>query len=514
MFVEHLEADDEGAFAFDLQQVSFADVRDLVYDNLTGGRVRSRQFVTLERPGFTTRTIERFGGLTVDDDDRIELVMQRARNVEFRFLPPPGETLAGPLDFLVKVDSSRIIRRGRTDADGRAMVKDLPELPELRLIVDADGWVVDHEDEAWIGSAPSQAGLPIAVPATGHCQVTVSLCRGVALQGRAVRSDGKPLAGIALCVVPHGGNLGAASHLRRVQTDINGEFSVDGIVPGKIGIFSLDRQWAIEPDDGLTGSGHRRGLMLEVRPNETRPVVLSMRRTAEARGRVVDAEGRPLAGSPVVLAGCSDELVGWPPILHEHLRGPVCRSDDQGRFALPGIVPGKDLTLLTRDPEQQPSLSPTFSLAPGQARTGMELVARRGPGVVVEIHRPDGVPMRDLGVMITAGRACRLFAHPDDTREVTDQFGCARFSTIPPGVARIVLDDVRRLGFELPHDFDPDIEIPPTGELRVQVVLTRPVAVFGQALDEDGRPLVGATVVVFPRTPDAFDLARARAMQS
>lgn len=102
----------------------------------------------------------------------------------------------------------------------------------------------------------------------------------------------------------------------------------------------------------------------------------------------------------------------------------------------------------------------------------------------------------------------------DDATGITDQNGSVQFRTTPPGRARVVFDDVRRLGFELPHDFDPDIEIPPAGEFRVHVVLTRPVEILGQALDELGRPLVGATVVVFPESPDAFDLARAHAMQS
>lgn len=508
---ERRVTDANGEFAFDLQQNQVTDVRDLAWDAITGGLVASRQSITLEKRGHVTRTIDRFGGLMTDESGRIIIPMARGRDITFTFRPSSGEPLGGPIQFLAKLDTSRILRRGVTDANGRVTIEDLPETRVARFVVESEEWVVDYPDGSWIGTAPSQAGLPVAIPLTGDGHAVVPLGRGATIRGRAIDAIGRAVAGIRLLVSPHGGNLGAPSHLRSAVTAEDGTFTVSGVVPGRTGIFCSDGAWVVVPEEtgrGASETGHRAGRVMEVRVGRTYQVVLEMARSAALRGRVVDTDGDPVPGAAVSLADRDGLLSGWPPRLHTLLQGPETACNDDGNFLLEGVAPGLDVELMLRDTGHRPTRCDAVTLSAGETFDVGDVAAREGAEVRITVRDPDGLAVRDLDVVVSVGREYRFYERRDDVLSKTDESGRVVVRSMPPGKARIALGDVRRFGLSVPPDFSADVTIPESGVLELTVDLVRPLFVEGRVVDENGDPLVGLHVHIEPIEHDAFDVQR------
>ncbi|HVX14989.1 MAG TPA: M56 family metallopeptidase [Pirellulales bacterium] len=158
--------------------------------------------------------------------------------------------------------------------------------------------------------------------------------------GRVTDGDGRPLAGVE--IVAHCG----PATLRRVATTTSGEdgrYELDFIPNGQVALISARKAGCFE------GNLNRQGncAIVETMPDESelkgrritedrvflpeRPLEIDfvMQPAARAAGRLVDEQGRPLAGSTVSLKG--PELPPGMNVMSD------AQTDEQGRFTLDGI---------------------------------------------------------------------------------------------------------------------------------------------------------------------------------
>lgn len=136
---------------------------------------------------------------------------------------------------------------------------------------------------------PGSAGYIVRrVPdvATGASDVVVRMTKGVVVKGRIVKEDGTPAAGVGgiLTVRPTGAAALDFSDSKSVEIRADGTFQTEPLDP--------ERTWDFEAP---RVAGFAGGMLSGVKPGEAE-VVLTFRRGASLRGRVLDEEGKPVGG--------------------------------------------------------------------------------------------------------------------------------------------------------------------------------------------------------------------------
>src|ERR671936_872396 len=84
--------------------------------------------------------------------------------------------------------------------------------------------------------------------------------------------------------------------------------------------------------------GRNLGARVVVRGDETAPVVAKLQPAGMVTGRILDADGLPVARADVIISFPSDAASELDRYLQQQ-RPPV-RTDDDGRFKFEGVVPG------------------------------------------------------------------------------------------------------------------------------------------------------------------------------
>ncbi len=146
----------------------------------------------------------------------------------------------------------------------------------------------------------------------------VELTRGVEVRGTVVDERGEPVAGAEVeAIRPR-----VISWVRSTRADVAGRFVLHGVDPRAELIF---RAW-----DGLAGSAAgsfapdalaARPIVLTVKPGHTAPIV----------GRVVDPDGRPIAGGSVRIRHKDGRPIVVDPLVQGQGSAPL-HTDAQGRY--------------------------------------------------------------------------------------------------------------------------------------------------------------------------------------
>jgi protocatechuate 3,4-dioxygenase beta subunit len=185
-------------------------------------------------------------------------------------------------------------------------------------------------------------------PKSTHCDV--ALVRGRALAGTVLDPEGRPLADA------HAAGLGATPKFfdRSAGKLPTAAFSVSGLHPKKSRSVLL-----IHPEKKLAR-------LLTVRPDEAGPLAVRLEATGTLVGRIVDAEGKPLAGLKVsgLLSFKPEDNKGLPAELRfnfpswTHLIQGEALTDKDGKFRVEGLIPGlKYLLNVTRETELLPDFT-------------------------------------------------------------------------------------------------------------------------------------------------------------
>lgn len=229
----------------------------------------------------------------------------RATVVRGRIVAPDGGTCErGQLEL--REAATRRSGRGQFEAGGEVVVRGLMPgsyAPDVRC----EGYVSEDRYE------PIEVG---AAPVEG---VVWRVRAGRAIRGAVVDGRGRPGASVRVLARPDGADPRAAAPQAWSTTGPDGLFALVGLRPGRHTIEVTEE----------TGARPARPVSVEVpAERDVEDLRIALAEGGEVRGRVVDAAGSPVARAGVALTGA--ELA---------IRSAT--TDDDGRFVLEGVAPGR-----------------------------------------------------------------------------------------------------------------------------------------------------------------------------
>lgn len=160
-------------------------------------------------------------------------------------------------------------------------------------------------------------------------------------------------------------------------TDAEGRFALDTVPAGEVSVF-VDHPGRVPASEwlGVLEPGAERDLTIRLEDGDT------------AGGRVVDADGEPVQGAEVMVAGVP------VPALVAH---PAGRTDGQGRFSISGLRPGSAAMVAARRTRGEP-WTVVMPEGEGPATSGGEVVVTlpaRGT-IVVDPTLPEGAEVSEV----------------------------------------------------------------------------------------------------------------------
>lgn len=353
-----------------------------------------------------------------------------------------------------------------TAADGRFEIRDLPA-GTYELTARGRGY------------APlTVPGLAIPAGAGTTDLGTVLLVQGVAVEGLVVDPEGRPVPGAEI-TVSEAGNLGMRALLRRqgnpeppVLTGSDGSFRIEDRRPGEtLGL-------------GAWRAGYAAADVPGVQVPSERPVRIVLQPTAAVEGRVVDPDGRPIAGATVV-AFASDRMRMRVRVAAAPGPGPAT-TDDSGLFRVEGMEPGT-IEIRAMAAGFQAAWLKNLELRPGQDLRGVEVVL--APGAVVEgrVLSPSGRPVS--GAQVTLAEMESRGGVFDPVGAISDGDGRYRLEGVGPGPRAVQAEhpDYRRAVREL------EVRL---GENTLDLTLEGGAEVRGRVVDEAGAPVANARVML------------------
>jgi protocatechuate 3,4-dioxygenase beta subunit len=308
----------------------------------------------------------------------------------------------------------------------------------------------------------------------------IVLDRGATVRGLVLGHDGAPLVGASVSA-----GIGW-SRLASDVTDERGTFELRAVEPGE----SMLR---------ASAPGHAYHVVQPFEVTDRTPFVeMRLERERRIAGRVLDADGRPAAGSMVRIEGDREvetpgttygERTTWEWAFDKHFQ----RADAEGRFAFEGLYDGQ-FRVRASEPENE-SLSVEV-----ETRSGAEdLVLRLDPATTAKV--------------VLAGRAFDLFTGEPVTRfsllvmrptEDESWGGRIREVDAPGGFFRVLGVDpgTSKLTFSAPgyarwHRGPIELEL---GEYELDVVFSPTRTLVLRVARADGGAL-GSTVLLSFRTP-------------
>ncbi|HEX6884191.1 MAG TPA: sigma-70 family RNA polymerase sigma factor, partial [Planctomycetota bacterium] len=322
--------------------------------------------------------------------------------------------------------------------------------------------------------------IPLVFDDTGTARVDVALPDGIEVRGRVVEAgSGRPIPGA---------RVGEGWTFRRsAETDAHGEYVLPGF--GVSGVQELHVQ--------ASGFGRVQRASLPAAVDGVLRVDFELPRGRLVRGRVLDPEGRPLAGAYVAAVASEQGAEGQRA---EWLSG---RTDVAGRFEIAGLTPEIRHCLLA----SAEGLDTRVYDFPASESTEPELdlgdLQLAPPAVLAgTVQDEKGRPLAGVEVLLVGTNADRARLRGDSTlppaadwyvesrRATADARGRFWFGALPAGDFRL---HARTRG----QPASPSVAVRlAEGELRDGFVLVYPRGeeLSGTVVDDDGRGLGGVYV--------------------
>lgn len=337
---------------------------------------------------------------------------------------------------------SRVRRRATTGKDGAALVEGLPE----------GLWAVTAEAEGFVAARQDQ--VPVTTARGGEATFTLqAAARG---EGTLRGPDGAPAAKAELRL------LRGRDTLARPRTDDAGRFVVEGLAPGPIELLARSA-------DGRLSAR----LAAELVAGRVVPLDLALAAGPSVTGRVVTTTGAPRPGARVTATSVARRA--------RELRR-TARADDQGRFEVADLVPGR--YVLTIDRRGAPPLArASVDVSTGPAVC--DLVVVEGGSILGVVLGPGGAPLAQANVFaIVQGR--------ERSRARTDAAGAFALRGLSAAAVRVL---ARGPGDALVAEATVQVaEDAVVDGLRLEA--RPPARLLGRVVDPDGRPLEGISLLV------------------
>src|SRR5215210_13367 len=403
----------------------------------------------------------------------LRIVLQRGRSAFGRVLDPDQRPIAGAqVTLRTSLTSDPKTRfhaalqpesldtfEAATKADGRF---DLGNLPAGRYDLTARG-------RGWAPLTIPNLEVPEGNRATDLG--TLVLAHGVALEGAVVDASGKPVEGAEIRL-----NEAGEPVIPRFR-DENSE--PEGL-SGADGFFRIeDLRAGSTVDVSVARSGYAPGAAQGVQVPTEQPLRISLQAVGSVSGRVVDPDGKPIAGAYVHVEirprgrGGFLAFSGGP-------RGD--RSDAEGSFRIKDVTPGP-VSLSARAPGWQDGSVPDLELRGGEDKRGVEIVLSAAAILTGRVLSPSGRAVPEAQVLLAPGESRSGGFH----MSTADGDGRYVLDSLPPGQRTIEASHpehgtVRR---------QVDLRV---GENSLDITLEGGSEVSGRVFDDLGVPVAGADV--------------------
>lgn len=448
--------------------------------------------VTFRHPGYAPR-VELVPPAPAERPAELHVTLSRGARGVGRVVTTAGAPVAGAKATLEREDEAsspmrRILIQGQgqksateaiSDASGRFT---FTELPPARFVlrVEAAGFAPTSAPGIEVPQVESPpAGKEGARSAASDVDLgTVKLAPGAVVEGRVVGPRGEPIEGAEVFIVE---GMMAMAPMRwaiggkeaKATSAVDGAFRVADRTPGQKVDLAVRRS-------GYTVGGVR-GV---VAPTEE-PVTVTLQPASDVRGRVVDEDGKPVAGAQVTLmverkgGGMAFQIpAGSAP------------TGDDGRFLVEGVEPGT-VRLTVNAAHFLPFERSGVEVPAGRNIDGLEVVLRPGATVEGVVTAPDGrVAIGATVEIVPDGASGDMFARfsmGGDSE--TDGDGHYRLDGVEPGPRTLAATH---------EDYDrgvASLEVR-AGENRLDLRLGGGQEVGGRVVGPGGQVVAGATVRV------------------
>lgn len=346
------------------------------------------------------------------------------------------------------------------DAEGRAVLP-VPPLRGAGLRAAAHGFLT-----ASATAEGSEAEILMSAPRRAY--------------GHVVDTEGKAVAAVRVSVRPTGEERRAP--VATADTGDDGRFEIPHLEAGRIDLLARRPGYAptlvrgIEPSWTAAAAADLGTLILE--------------RGAALMGRVVDEEGRGIAGTAVWLfedlRRPAEDL-----LLRDVEAAPATHTDEDGFFTVADLDRGRRFHLLLRREGYLPAVLEAVEAPPRELPV---VVLETGATLGGRLVDEDGAPVAGASIELRpAPPAGRLELPPlgaENRHETTSENdGSYGFDTVATGLFEVT---VQAEGFLRPQARE--VTVPLEG--RVDFVLRRGAVLSGQVRTEDGEPLAGVRILV------------------
>ena len=351
----------------------------------------------------------------------------------------------------------------------------------------------DERGEAEVSSrAPSAAA---AVTSTGEVARVHSALLGAEPEGQArihgtVRlKRGQLGRGVQLQLRREGLWGGWRSYA--ALSDDEGRYAFEGLPAGTYELVAGGGRAAIVPRVA------RRGITLA--EEAERQVDISVEQGGRVWGRITDAAGRPVPRAKVLVGTSDSVLTQLAQAAKQRDETLAATSDDRGDYEISGVPLEREWRVWVDKEELAPLLTPPFVLHPTRDEVRMDVTLLTGTTIRGVVETPSGapIPRAEVACLPRFGALLSPMRRAKTARDArSDERGRFELSGLPAG-------DYQLMGFRPGYRVSlKGKPVYPDGHsdiVDVRLVLEPALgegdhAVFGQVVDDAGRPLEGARV--------------------
>ncbi|MGE3544061.1 MAG: sigma-70 family RNA polymerase sigma factor [Kofleriaceae bacterium] len=346
----------------------------------------------------------------------------------------------------------------------RGIAKLAPVSPgPLSFTVTADGFASINVD--------TSAGGPGTV-----ARIVAQMVKGTQLTGRVVDPTGAPIRGASVEASRANDTRGA--WLTHATSGDNGAFTFPALGPGEYLVIASDHNFQPATSRvviAATGSQD--------------PIVLTLVRGAELRGRVTDGSGSPAKAAEVLLTRADDPVRSFEVAGADHPK--IVTADANGQFRAAGLFPGRYTVVAQRGPSGSKVSLVDLSAEP----LSLDLVLSETATIAGIAVNDAGEPVPEVAIQLNSA-----FGENNLVRlAMTDSRGGFRFGALSSGAYQVAAVQNHSLDYRgAAHVL--------AGDQHARVVLSAPTRITGRLVLESGAAPRYAMIIAPPvRVPVAAD---------